>query len=556
MPAQDPAAEGPPSEPAGAKKAGAKKATKAAAKKATTKKSAAKKAPVKKVTAKKAVAKKAPAAAGAPPQEAPAPLPPATEDGPQPEALVGASFPPAPDAIERPWVDAYPPLVPASYPYPDVPLPRLLDDAAKDFPDSVALDFLGKTLTYRRLLEQVDRFATALQALGVAKGERVGLALPNSPQHVIALFAALRLGAIAVEIDPSLDERGLAARINDAGCRVLVVLDPVYAKVERLKGQVHTVEHVIGTAVADYLSPVTAAAFNWRHRRDARLVRKIPAAEGVLRFTELVRRHPPTATQVAVSPADDVALLAYPGGISAPRAVMLTHRNLLANVFQVRLWVPDVQAGRETILCAAPFFDPFGLSTGLSLGILSAATMALVPSFDRDEMLGLIGKRKPTIFPATTAMIEALVAAPNLRKHDLSSVRACLCDGSTMDPDVVKAFEDATGGRLREGLSLPEATALTHANPVYGKTKPQRAGLPLSDTVCALVDPDDPRRLADGPGRLAIQGPQVMKGYWQRPQETAAVLVDGWLVTPLLAEADDDGYFCILGHVPEPAASA
>lgn len=550
------------------KKATAKKAT--GAKKTTAKKATAKKAaPVKKPPpAKKAAAKKAPVKKAAPKvvKKAPAPQAPSEPEVSAPRqdddveptptsvadepAAAGPPFPPALDALERPWLASYPPLVPESYPYPDVGLPRILDDAAKDFPDSVAVDFLGKTLTYRRLLDQVDRFATALQGLGVSKGERVGIALPNCPQHVIALFATLRLGAIAVEIDPATDERGLEARINDAGCKVLVVLDPVYAKIERLKGRVPTVEHVVGTAVADYLTPVAAAAFRWRHRGDARLVHKIPETEGVLRFVSLVRRHPPNATQEPVSPADDVAVLAYPpgGGDAAPRAVMLTHRNLLANVFQVRLWVPDVQAGREIVLCAAPFTEPFGLSTGLGLGILSAATMALVPSFDRDEVLALIDKRKPTIFPATAAMITALVEAPALRKHDLASVRASLCDSTGVTADAAKAFEDVTGGRLRQGLSLPEATGLTHANPIYGKAKQDRIGLPLSDTVCALVDTQDPDRLAPptASGVLAICGPQVMKGYWRRPDDTAASLVDGWLVTGRLAAVDDEGYFCLL----------
>jgi long-chain acyl-CoA synthetase len=532
-----------------AKKTTAKKAT---AKKTTAKKTAAKKTAAKKATAKKATAKKATAKKAPPPPE---PLTPdiALEPPPPP----APTFPPKAE-VERPWVASYPPLVPESYPYPDVPLTRLLDDAAKDFPDTVALDFMGKTLTYRRVLDQVDRFATALQDLGVTKGERVGLALPNSPQHVIALFATLRLGAIAVQIDPSLDEKGLAARINDAGCKVLVVLDPVYAKVERLKGRVPTVEHVVGTAVADYLTPIAGYTFRWRHRRDGRLVRKIPQTEGVLRFTDLVRRKTPTATQQAVDPAEDVALLAYSDGPDAqPRAVMLTHRNLLANVFQVRLWVPDVQAGRETVLCAAPFFEPFGLSTGLGLAILSAATMVLVPSFDPDEVAALIHKRKPTLLPATASMVTALVGASSLRKHDLSSVRACLCDSSTVPADAVQTFEDVTGGRLRTGLSLPEATALTHANPVYGKAKPDRIGLPLSDTTCALVDSDDPNELAPsgGPGRLAIRGPQVMKGYWRRPEETAAALRDGWLVTSHVAEIDDEGYFCLRpgeGQRPQP----
>ena len=589
MPDQDPSEPQPASEPA-ARKATAKKGTakkaatagastkKATAKKAAGKKAApAKKAPATQSAAKKAIAKNAaPAATPAAAQASDVPADVGELAAGEPEVVrspaarsraeqvpPGEAFPPALDDVGRPWLASYPPLVPESYPYPDVPLTRLLDDAAKDFPDSVAVDFLGKTLSYRRLLDQVDRFATALQALGISKGDRVGIALPNCPQHVVAFFATLRLGATVVALDSALDENALADRINDAGCRVLVVLDPVYAKVSRLKGRVPSVEHVVGTAVADYLTPVAAAAFVFRHRRNSRLVHKIPAAEGVLRFLDLVRRHPPAVSQAPVAVADDVALLAFdaPARGHRPRAVMLTHRNLLTNVFQIRLWVPDVQAGRETILCAVPFATPYGIATGLGLGVLSAATMALVPSFDRAEALAIIDKRKPTILPATGDIIEGVAAAPNLRKHDLSSIRAALCDTSLLAADVTRTFEEATGGRLREGLGVAEATALTHANPVYGKAKADRVGLPLSDTLCVLVDTADRGRLAgDGKrGELAVHGPQVMKGYWQRGEDTADVLVDGWLLTGLLAEVDDDGYYCILGRVDataEPVAGA
>ncbi|MPZ72218.1 MAG: AMP-binding protein [Nitriliruptorales bacterium] len=463
------------------------------------------------------------------------------------------SFPADPAEVDKPWLGSYPPLVPESYPYPDVPLTRLLDDAAKDFPDSVALDFLGRTLTYRRLLDHVDRFATALHTLGVVRGQRVGIALPNCPQHVIAFFAVLRLGAVVVEIDPWVDERGLAERINATGCRILVVLDPVYATVERLKGKVASVGHVVGTAAADYLTPFGAAMFNWRHRKDRRLVRKIPATEGVLRFTDLVRQHPPTAVQDHVTPAEDLALLAFVGTTEPGplRAVMLTHRNLLANAFQVRLWVPDVQAGRETILCAVPFWDTFGVTTGLGLGALSAAAMSLVPSFEPDEVLVLIDKRKPTLFPATAEMIEQLSRGSHLRKHDLTSIRASVCNTSSLSDDVINGFEEATGGRLRQALAVVEASAVTHANPIYGKAKTDRVGLPLSDTVCALVDLEDPSSLATPgvQGRLAIHGPQVMKGYWNHPDHTAAVLRDGWLLTALVAATDDDGFYCVTGSV-------
>ena len=565
-PDREKAAASPPAKKSTAKKATAKKATakkttakKATAKKATAKKATAKKATAKKATAKKATAKKATAKKAAPPDPAPpaaaAPpvrppeAPPGDAAAPPVESDEALRFPPDPTVVERPWTDSYPPLVPQTYPYPDVALTRLLDDAAKDFPDSIATEFAGRTLTYRRLLDQVDRFASALQTLGLSKGDRVGLAMPNCPQHVIAFYAVLRIGAIVVEHDPGADEDVLSYEIDTAGCKALVVADPVYAKVANLKGRLRTVEHVIATAVGEYMPQLVGLAFGVRHRRNPEVVFRIPEGEGVLRFVELVRRHPPTATQVPVEPATDTAVVAFEQDTRQRRAVMLSHRNLLANVFQVRLWVPDMQAGRETLLCAVPFWEPFGITTGISLGALSAATMSLTFRFDRDEVLGTIAKRKPTIFPASSTMVEALSAAPQLRKADLSSLRAVLCHGAVLQADVAKTFEDASGGRVREMLALLQASGVTHANPIYGKVKAERVGLPLTDTVCVVVGRDG-RVLEQGrAGELVIHGPQVMQGYWQRPEDTAAEVVDGWLRTGLLAEIDDEGYVAMLGRV-------
>ena len=560
-------------EDAPAKKAVAKKAPskKTSAKKAPAKKAPARKAPAKQAAPKKAAAKKTAAKATKTPKkttakrsratpattsrtqaaktaDAAVPSPPDTP-APAPDTVEPARrFPPDPEQLSRPWLASYPPLVPATYPYPDVPLTRLLDDAAKDFPDSPAVEFMGTTLTYRRLHEQVDRFASALQALGVQPGDRVGIAMANCPQHVIAFFAVLRVGGVVVALDPAADSDTLGRRINDTGCSVLVVLDPVYASVAELKGRVPTVQHVVATAIADMLPPLASARFHLRHRRNPQLVHKIAQSEGVLRFSELVRRHPPTVTQHPLVPERDLAVLAFePGGT---RAVMLTHRNLLANVFQLRLWIPDVQAGREVILCAVPLHQPFGVTAGLSLSVLSAATMVLVPSEDRSEVLSAADRRHPTLFPATRAMVEGVVDGGGLRKHDLTSIRACLCDAN-LDPETVKQFEDASGGRLREGLAVSEASPMTHANPIYGKAKAHRIGLPLTDTQCALVDPQDRSRLAEpgAAGELAVSGPQVFAGYWNRPDDTAGVLVDGWLLTGRLAEVDDDGYYCVTGEV-------
>jgi long-chain acyl-CoA synthetase len=554
-----------------AKKTTAKKATakKATAKKTTAKKTTGKKATGKKTTAKKTTAKKATAERTTPTPPSPAPPRPAPET-PEVRAAAGSGepasaspaddrpkaagrvrqAPPDPATADLPWLESYPPLVPPSYPYPEVALTRLLDDAAKDFPESTATEFAGRTLTYRRLLDQVDRFATALHALGIGAGDRVGVALPNCPQQVIAVFGILRAGAVVVEHDHTADEDVLAYEIDTAGCRAVVISDPVYAKIGALKGRLASLEHVIATSPAEFLPPLAARVFAVRHRNDPTRVYRIAAEEGVLRFTELIRRHPPTAPQAHTAPRHDLALLAFEPDTRERRAVMLTHHNLIANVFQIRLWIPDMQAGREILLCTAPFSEPFGLVTGMCLALLSAATMSLLMESDPAQTLAAIARRKPTIWPTSAARVAELAGLSQLRKVDLQSLRAVLCHGSELEADQAREFESATGGRVRTCLSILRATGVTHANPIYGKIRADRVGLPLTDTVCTVVDRDGAVVDQGRPGELLIHGPQVMHGFWNHPADTARVLEGGWLRTGLLAEIDAEGYAAVLGRVP------
>jgi long-chain acyl-CoA synthetase len=455
---------------------------------------------------------------------------------------------PDPAALPRPWLASYPPGVPESYDYPLVPLTRFLDDAAQDFPHTEAVEFLGYSLSYRELRDQVDRFAAALRQLGVGKGDRVGIVLPNCPQHVVAVFAILRLGAIVAENNPLYTEAELEHQINDAGCTVLVILDPVYQRIARLKGKLPTVRHVIATGIQDALPFPKNLLFPLRGRKDGTYY-AIGEGEGVLRMSDLIARTAPTVEQAQVDPREDVAMLVYTGGTTGvSKGVMLTHFNLVANAFQARLWMPDVQAGRENILCILPFFHSYGLTTELTLGVLSAATLTLLPRFDLGMALRAIDKRKPTLFPGVPTMYVALNSAPDVRKYDLTSVRACLSGAAPLPVEVAKQFEDLTGAKLREGYGLTETSPITHANPIYGKAKKGSIGLPVTDTVCAIVDLDDPTKLVEPgqPGELAIWGPQVMKGYWRRPDATEDMIREGWLLTGDVAQIDDEGYFAIV----------
>jgi long-chain acyl-CoA synthetase len=523
---------------AAGKKAAGKKAAgkKAAGKKAASKKAASKKAAGKKAASKKAASKKATGSRRGTAKKGAA------------RALTRSAGLPDPDQVERPWLESYPDGVPHSYDYPLVPLTRLLDDAAQDFPQTTAVEFLGYTLTYRELLDQVDRFATALRDLGVVKGDRVGLILPNCPQHVVAIFAVLRLGAVVVENNPLYTEGELEHQLNDAGCRVLVTLDPIYPRLAKLKGRLPTVEHIIATGIQDALPFPKNRLFPLKGKKDGSYY-KIPESEGVQRFTELVERSTPAITQTAVEPREDLAMLLYTGGTTGTgKGVMLTHFNLVVNAFQARLWVPDVQAGRENMLCVMPFFHSYGVTIGLTFGVLSAATLTLLPRFDLGMVLKAVDKQKPTLFPGVPTIYVALNNAPDIGKHDLSSIRVCLSGAAPLPVEVATRFEELTGGKLREGYGLTETSPLTHANPIYGEGRKGRIGLPVTDTVCTLVDVDDHTKPAPpgGPGELAVAGPQVMKGYWNRPEETAAVLKDEWLLTGDVAEMDEDGYFAIV----------
>jgi long-chain acyl-CoA synthetase len=455
---------------------------------------------------------------------------------------------PDPAQVQRSWLASYPPGVPETYEYPVVPLTRFLDDAARDFPQTTAVEFLGAKTSYRELLDQVDSFAGALRSLGVRKGDRVGVILPNCPQHVVAIFAILRLGAIVAENNPLYTEVELEHQLADAGCRAVIFLDSLYPKVKPLRSRLKGVEHWIGTGIQEALPFAKKRLFPMKGRKDGTYL-KIPDADRVKRMTDLIRKNKPATEQAPVDALDDVAMLVYTGGTTGvSKGVMLTHHNLVANAFQGRLWLPDVQAGRETILCVMPFFHSYGLTTCLTIGVLSAATLSLLPRFERDMVLKAIEQQKPTLFPGVPTMYVALNNAPDVKKYKLSSIRACLSGAAPLPVEVAKTFEELTGGKLREGYGLTETSPITHANPIYGKAKKGSIGLPVPDTIAALVDVDDPTVLVEpgGIGELVIAGPQVMKGYWNRPDETELVLRDGWLLTGDIAQIDDEGYFAIV----------
>lgn len=451
-------------------------------------------------------------------------------------------------AVPRPWLAAYPPGVPPTYEYPRVPLTRFLDDAARDFPGRPATWFRGASIEYADLRAQVDRCAAGLAQLGVTKGDRVGIVLPNLPASVVVTFATLRLGAVVVQADVGSTADELAHQLSDAGCSVVVGLAPRVDELRAVAADVACVEHVVVTGIEEWLPLLRRLTFPLVGRARG-TYRRIGRSDHVVTLAGLIEDAGPIAEQVPVA-ARDPAVLQYTGGTTgSSKGVVLTHGNLVANSFQARLWLPDIQAGKERLLSVLPFSHVYGLTMGMLTSMLSAATLVLQAWFDPGETLDIIEETSPTIFPAVPRIYDVLASHPGVAKRDLGSIRACVSGAASLPASVARRFEELTGGaRVREGYGLSESSPLTHANPIYGRWRLGSIGLPVTDTVAVVVDPNDPTVvLGRGEvGELAIHGPQVMAGYHNRPAETAEVLRDGWLLTGDLATYDDDGFFAIV----------
>jgi long-chain acyl-CoA synthetase len=449
--------------------------------------------------------------------------------------------------VTTPWLDSYPPGVPEHVDIPSANLAALLDDAARDFPHAPALHFEGRTTSYAQLADQAWRLAAALADLGVGKGTRVGLILPNCPQAVIALFATLRLGATVVQNNPLYTERELAHQLGDAGVEVVVCLDHVYQKVKSLRGQT-AIREVIVTSVLDELPAIKRALAPYTKRGKAAGV-AIGKDEPVRRWREVLGSASARLPEAAVDPDRDLALLQYTGGTTGiSKGVMLSHTNLRANVEQVRAWFPDADPGREVVMAVLPFFHVYGLTVCLLLGVRLGAALVLLPRFNLDGVLAAIDRFRPTLFPGVPTMYAAVNHAVEKGGHDLSSIKACLSGAAPLPMEVAERFERFSGGRLVEGYGLSESSPVAIANPIYGKRKAGTIGMPLPDTVARIADPADPASTlpVGEAGELAIAGPQVMQGYWNRPDESAEVLRDGWLLTGDMAVMDEEGYFAIV----------
>ncbi|HSR47290.1 MAG TPA: alpha/beta fold hydrolase [Anaerolineales bacterium] len=448
----------------------------------------------------------------------------------------------------RPWLAHYDRGVPHTISIPQIRLEELLSSATRRFPGRPAIEFFGRTLSYRSLEREANRLAHGLLALGLERGDRVMILLPNLPQMVIGFFGCLKAGGVAAFATPLSEPEELIRQIDDSGARFLLTL-PDLTEVAGRALQETNLEHVVLTTIDEFLPPHKAVAFRLRHRSP----RKPLPARGFVRLRDLTRGRPRERPLIP-GDAGDLAVLIYTGGTTdRPKGVMLSHGNLVANSFQTRHWLPDVREGREVMLAILPFSHIYGLMTAMIVPVTMAAAMVILPRFATEEVLTAIRSRRPTLFPGVPAMYTAISDFPSVRRYNVGSIRACISGAAPLPVEVQEAFERLTRGRLVEGYGLTEASPVTHANPFSGVRKPGSIGFPFPSTEAKVVDLARGRDLPPGQiGELAVRGPQVMQGYWNDPRATRESLTrSGWLLTGDLARMDGDGYFQIVARKKE-----
>jgi long-chain acyl-CoA synthetase len=454
---------------------------------------------------------------------------------------------------DRPWLRFYADGVPADVPVPDVPLTRLLDASAERFPNRKALVFFGRSMTYARLLTAVNRFAGALHAIGVRKGERVALILPNCPQEIIAFYAVLRLGAVVVPTNPLYTAPELHHQLADSGARVVIVFDKAHETLqEAMRGT--NVEHVIVTSLRDYLPFVKREMLKLplakARRLAAELSTEVPESADVLWFDDLLKEGPERLEQALIEPFHDLAVLQYTGGTTGkPKGAMLTHRNLVANAYQTTAWDPAIRDGQEVTLAVVPLFHVFGLTFCLTCTTLIGGAVVLVPKYELGLVLTAVRKHRPTLFPGVPPIYQQLAVAPEARKAGVGEIRTCVSGAMKLARSTVDAFRAGTGGSLVQGYGMTEASPVIMANPLDGNARHVSVGIPIPGTEARIVDENDPRRVLPigYAGELIVRGPQVFLGYWNQPVETTETLSrDGWFRTGDIGVMSPDGYFTLI----------
>lgn len=453
----------------------------------------------------------------------------------------------------KPWLDSYAPGVPHELPAPTGSLVDLIAESVATYPDHVALEFFRRETTYAALGDQIARAAEGLRALGVRAGDPVAISLPNCPQHVVAFYAVLRLGAIVIEHNPLYTARELRHQFEDHGARVIIAWDKVVETVQAFPADVR-VDHIVSVDITQSMPFATRAALRLpiRKAREARAA-LTTSVSGTTPWEALLR-HEPIAAEVPSPAVDDVALIQYTSGTTGhPKGATLSHGNLLINAAQARAWVPEVPRGSASVHAVLPLFHAYGLTLCLTFAISMGARLVLFPRFDPDLVLSVIRKRPPTFLPAVPPIYERLTAAAAEKGVSLSGISIAISGAMPLSAAVVEPWEAATGGYLVEGYGLSETSPVLMANPVADTRKAGTVGLPLPNTEIRVVDPENPtvEVPAGEPGELLVRGPQVFSGYWKRSEETAAVFVDDWFRTGDIVRVDAEGFVTIVDRIKE-----
>jgi long-chain acyl-CoA synthetase len=422
--------------------------------------------------------------------------------------------------------------------YPTRPLYEILSTTTAEMPDAPATHFLGAELTYREIKDRTERLAKALVRLGVKQGDRVGIMLPNCPQYIVSSFAILRLGAIVVNINPIYTAREVLNVATDSGAKVLVTLDRLAPLALEARDQ-SDIEHVLVTSLAEY-SPEAAAP---------------PVLADTLSFTNLIDDDAGSDLPLVRIDPDDVAVLQYTGGTTGtPKGAMLTHRNIFANVVQTESWhYRQYHRGEGRYLLVIPYFHIYAFTVGMMCGVWVGGLQIIIPKYDVEQVLAAMRDLKPTYFPAVPTVFVSLLAHPRVKESGLDLVRTFNSGGAPCPVEVLEEFETRIGRPLNEGYGLSETSPVTHSTPQTARRKFGSIGLPMPDTDMKIVDLETGQQEVPlgEPGELCICGPQVMKGYWNRPEESALALRthgDGrvWFHTGDIATMDDDGYSYIV----------
>ena len=455
---------------------------------------------------------------------------------------------------QRPWTKNYDDGVPDEVEIPDYPIFKFLELTAEKYPDKACTIFKGAEISYAEMNELTDRLAAGFNSIGISKGDRVGMYIPNTPQFVIVYYALLKLGAVVVATNPLYTEREIIHQANDSGMETMILMTNNYEKIKAIQNQTK-IKQIVATNLKEALPPLLGFLFGLTKEKKGGF--RVTLRDNDVWMQDLIEKFKPEDRPKTEVGMDDTALFQYSGGTTGPsKGVVASHRGLVSNMYQLAAWNTTDVEGEEITLMAIPLFHAYGMVVGMNQGVMRASTLVMVPDpRNTKDVLDTIQKYKATIFPGVPAMYNAINNHPDViaGKYDLSSIKYCISGSAALLRETKDTFEELTGGSLVEGYGLSEAPVASLAGPLQGKNLPGSIGLPLPGVDCRIVDLDDEvTDLAQGEiGELLIRGPHVMKGYHNMPSETANALRDGWLYTGDIVYMDEEGYFFIVDRKKE-----